>query len=217
LLDETEAIEAYDAVVFGPYVYVAAGRNGLCVASRQCDIVAEFEAEPWSGNGEVQFYDQTWGEVWNWNWSFGNGDVSTEQNPFYVYPESGIYTVSLTVYGPDGDDTIVKPDCIHVDTATSAQEEIPKQYELFPCAPNPFNPSTTIRFSLPEATEVTLAIYDLSGMEVLNLAKGDYPAGNHVVTWRGMDSQGTAQASGIYFYRLEAGGFIQTRKMTLLK
>ena len=78
--------------------------------------------------------------------------------------------------------------------------------------PNPFNPETVIRYSIPQAEEVSLVVYNLIGEKVALLINGNMPAGNHGVTWDAANLP-----SGIYFYRLQAGDFVQTRKMVLLK
>jgi hypothetical protein len=83
--------------------------------------------------------------------------------------------------------------------------------------PNPFNPVTNIRFRLPAALDAKLAIYDVQGREVARLVDGRMDAGSHQVTWTGADHRGEAVASGVYWYRLEAGEQILTRKMVLLK
>jgi hypothetical protein len=83
--------------------------------------------------------------------------------------------------------------------------------------PNPFNPETTIRFSLPSSARVTLSIYSASGALVRTLVDGVQPSGNHDFTWNGTDARGNAVSSGVYFYRLNAGKFNETKKMVLLK
>lgn len=83
--------------------------------------------------------------------------------------------------------------------------------------PNPFNPSTSIRFELKKDADVTLAVYDASGAFVTTLARGQYTRGAHDVNWNGTDAKGTRVGSGVYFYRLEAAGTTLTRKMVLLK
>ena len=83
--------------------------------------------------------------------------------------------------------------------------------------PNPFNPSTLVRFDLAVASEVDLSVYDASGAFVANLDRGAYPRGAHDVRWNGTDSRGQRVGSGIYFCRLTAGGTTLTRKMVLLK
>ncbi|MCH2661854.1 T9SS type A sorting domain-containing protein, partial [bacterium] len=95
---------------------------------------------------------------------------------------------------------------------------VPRQFALFANFPNPFNPSTSIEYALPEATEVELAIYDVLGQKVQTLvAQQLQDAGYYRLTWDGRDSAGRGIASGMYFYRLATPKFVQTRKMTLIK
>lgn len=89
---------------------------------------------------------------------------------------------------------------------------IPEEFSLGQNHPNPFNPITEIGFSLPVACQVSLDIYNIAGQKVASVADGQFEAGNHSVIW-----DATEQASGIYFYRLRAGEFVETRKMMLLK
>ncbi len=99
---------------------------------------------------------------------------------------------------------------------------LPGSYELHPAHPNPFNPSTTIRYGLPQDSRVQLTIYDIMGREVYTHAAVE-EAGYQSVTWRGKDISGKAVPSGIYIYRLRAipaesgEPYIATRKMLLLK
>jgi hypothetical protein len=84
--------------------------------------------------------------------------------------------------------------------------------------PNPFNPSTTIRFSLRDPDHARLQVYDVRGRLVATLADGLRAPGEHYVRWDGQDRQGTAVASGIYFYRLETrSGFTESKRMVLVK
>jgi hypothetical protein len=83
--------------------------------------------------------------------------------------------------------------------------------------PNPFNPETSIKFSLSSPDQVSLRVYNLKGQLVRTLAEGEIDSGEHTVVWDGKDENGAAVASGLYLYRLRAGGFDQTRKMMLLK
>ncbi|MHB2156403.1 T9SS type A sorting domain-containing protein [Calditrichota bacterium GD2] len=78
--------------------------------------------------------------------------------------------------------------------------------------PNPFNPETTIWFSLSKNSDVTLKIYSLLGEEIETVVEGKYPAGSHEVTWNAGNL-----ASGVYLYRLQAGDYVETRKMILMK
>jgi len=94
---------------------------------------------------------------------------------------------------------------------------LPMQYELSNNYPNPFNPETHISFSLPTAGEVRLSVYNVLGQQVKTLAAGTFEAGRHEVVWDGTDEAGDHVTSGIYLYRLEAGNFLETKKMMLLK
>jgi hypothetical protein len=85
------------------------------------------------------------------------------------------------------------------------------------CYPNPFNPSTTIRFSLPTALPIQLSIYTLGGKQLATLLHEAMPAGPHFVTWNGVDDQGRSVASGTYIYRLEAGDIVESKRMVLVR
>jgi hypothetical protein len=89
--------------------------------------------------------------------------------------------------------------------------EIPKRYELCQNYPNPFNPSTTIKFALPISGSVTLKVFDLLGNEIETLISEDLGPGNYTVRWS------TKVPSGIYLCRLQAGEFVQTKRMILTK
>jgi hypothetical protein len=94
---------------------------------------------------------------------------------------------------------------------------LPESFVLEQNYPNPFNPTTNIRFALPEAANVTLRVYNINGQLVRTLVSGSMDAAHHSIQWDGVNENGTQVASGIYIYRLQAGSFVQTRKMTLLK
>jgi len=83
--------------------------------------------------------------------------------------------------------------------------------------PNPFNPSTSIAFYLPEKSHVRIDVYDVAGRLVTTLTDGARPGGSHNVEWNGSDASGRTAASGVYFYRLVAGKFEQMKKMILLR
>ncbi len=95
--------------------------------------------------------------------------------------------------------------------------DIPARFELVGNYPNPFNPTTTIAFNLPRNATVRLRIHDVRGRVVATIVDDSLPAGRHEVLWNGRDQQGRTVASGTFFYRLEAGGRVWTRKMLLLK
>jgi hypothetical protein len=95
---------------------------------------------------------------------------------------------------------------------TDDENRRPVPFALEQNWPNPFNPSTTIRFSIPNTMHVTICIYNVSGDLVETLVNKQVPAGVHDVVW-----DASTKASGVYFSRLEAPGFSQTRKLVLLK
>ena len=83
--------------------------------------------------------------------------------------------------------------------------------------PNPFNPRTTVRFDLPIAGPVRLAVYDVAGRLIRTLVDADQPSGTHAAAWDGRDASGCSVASGSYFARLEAGGKVETVRMSLVR
>jgi len=84
-------------------------------------------------------------------------------------------------------------------------------------APNPFNPTTSIKFTIAEDSHVTLAVYDVSGRRVKTLVNGDLKANFYRVEWDGRNDEGRKVTSGMYFYRLNAGSFVRSHKMILLR
>ncbi len=93
----------------------------------------------------------------------------------------------------------------------------PKQFALYPNYPNPFNPITTLRYDLPSDALVTLSIYDMLGREMTQLVNITQRAGFKSVQWDATDSMGRPVSAGVYLYQIQAGEFVQTKKMVLLK
>ncbi len=93
----------------------------------------------------------------------------------------------------------------------------PSRFFLFQNYPNPFNPRTTIRFDLPKQSHVTLTVYNILGQRIRTLFDGVKPAGIYFVWWNGRDDSGRSVSSGIYLCKIRTGGFIQTKKMFLLR
>ena len=94
---------------------------------------------------------------------------------------------------------------------------IPGRYALHANVPNPFNPGTVIRFDLPQASHVSLEVFDVVGQKVRTLLAEERPAGSHRVVWDGRDETRAAVSTGVYFCRMQAGTFAQTRRMLLLR
>ena len=95
--------------------------------------------------------------------------------------------------------------------------ELISRTELLAPYPNPFNPATTLEFTVKEAAKVNLSIYDLRGRKVRSIVDEDLGKGRYSYVWLGRDNEGRRAASGIYFAKLKVGEVEQTRKMTLIK
>jgi hypothetical protein len=107
---------------------------------------------------------------------------------------------------------ITKPSAV----STVLPGSMPQKFSLEQNFPNPFNPSTTIQYSLEKASPVSLTVYDLIGGEVATLVSGNQEAGTHTIQFN--SNLGTTNlTSGVYFYRLNAGSFVSIRKMILMK
>jgi hypothetical protein len=96
-------------------------------------------------------------------------------------------------------------------------KDSPTMTALTSVHPNPFNPQTTVQFALAAADRVRIAIYDVRGSLVRRLVDQAMPAGEHRATWNGVDDQGRPASSGIYFVRMIAGSYTETRKIVMLK
>jgi hypothetical protein len=104
-------------------------------------------------------------------------------------------------------------------TSTTGNDtpQVPDAFALYQNVPNPFNPTTMIRFDLPRAVHVKMCVYNVKGELVTTLVNQHMTEGRKEINWIAKDSRGRSVSSGIYFYRLIAGDFVQTRKMVLLR
>jgi hypothetical protein len=94
---------------------------------------------------------------------------------------------------------------------------LPSSFALHQNFPNPFNPITTLRYDLPEDNFVILTVYDMLGREITQLVNTNQQAGFKSVQWNAIDSMGRPVSAGVYLYQIQAGEFVQTKKMVLLK
>jgi hypothetical protein len=128
---------------------------------------------------------------------------------------TGIQITSIN--HPDGV-TWTTEDDVFMDQITGADSHgAPTASRMEQNYPNPFNPSTTIAYNLPGPSNVSLYVYDVSGRMVRTLQNTIAGEGRHEVVWDGLDDSGRRVTSGVYFYRLVAGTYTETRKMLLLK
>lgn len=132
-------------------------------------------------------------------WCFEVTNVTHATNTYNDAANVATYTCESGVVYSDGNGTMY-------------DASLPEQFSLLQNRPNPFNPVTTIEFALPEATYVRLDVYNITGQRVNTLVDGMMEAGQHSVSW-----DGGTMASGIYFYKIQAGTQTETRKMILMK
>ncbi len=138
---------------------------------------------------------------WNANLSSGSPTFS------YVITVAGMYNYVCTPHVPD------MVGSINAVTSSITQiTEIVRSYELSQNYPNPFNPVTNINFSVPNSSNVTLKIYNNMGQEVETLVNEKLNAGSYQVDWNAINF-----TSGVYYYKIQTEGFIETKKMFLIK
>jgi hypothetical protein len=133
-----------------------------------------------------------------WEFSGWGGDLTGKANPATITMNSDKHVIATF-------------------TKTDLNSEIPTQYQLYQNYPNPFNPNTVIRYSLPETNRVRLVVYDLEGRVVATLVDEVQKAGNYSCIWEARDAQHRPMASGIYFYRLQAGSYEKSFRMLLVR
>jgi len=127
------------------------------------------------------------------------------------------HSLQFVYHEADGTDAQLKVEYPEFEAVTfslsgESPSNLPDHYSLNQNYPNPFNPSTQIKYALPTAGNVTLAIYNVLGQKVTNLVDGFREAGEHIEEW---DASG--YGSGVYFYRLSASNFTETKRMVLVK
>ena len=129
---------------------------------------------------------------------------------FSVSATDGIDTVNVT-----GDDRVLFVN--RYEYLSTEGEGVPVEFALHENYPNPFNPTTTLRFDLPEVSDITLTIYNMLGQKVRTFDYQNTSAGYHSVTWDATNDLGQQVGAGVYLYQLQTKDFVKTRKMVLLK
>ena len=142
----------------------------------------------------------------------------------YLYIEglssvSGVWDVLATdgvsnTYSSNG------PYKLTIDASTVStvdENNLPMDFALHANYPNPFNPTTSIKYDLPENAVVSLMIYDIMGREIRHLVNETQSAGFKAIMWNGTNNYGQQVGTGMYLYHIKAGSFVQTRKMILIK
>jgi len=159
---------------------------------------------------------QRWGES---VWVTSDGGITWENlEYFWEHNPNGVVSVPDGFFVFGAGTTI-----IHGKNPgpTSVSDDVPPgsgtASPLLKVTPNPFNPTTTIRFEVPKAGSIVLAVYDVSGRRVVSLASGHHRAGVYKTTWDGTNDRGQVVGSGVYFVRLVSRNFNATSKTILLK
>jgi len=132
--------------------------------------------------------------------------------------QPGVYSATLLLLSNDPSSSVLNfPLELYVENPTSVEdgdESIPVDFALDQNYPNPFNPSTRIQFDLPRESHVTIALYNILGQNVATLVDSRLPAGRHELD---LNASALRLPSGVYLYRMDAGGYTRTRKMVLMK
>lgn len=142
-------------------------------------------------------------------------DGTGDQDVSFIITEPGSYATMFNDDESNGQHGVWNKVVYGQAIVTSNEEDgidTPQDFLLSQNYPNPFNPTTNINFSLPEASEVSLTVFNTLGQQVATLVDSQLNSGSHSITWNAQNVP-----SGIYFYRLKAGNFVQTNKMLLLK
>jgi len=175
------------------------------------------EARTWNyalNQDEIQSYinapptGDEQGLIGYWNFNEGDGDV--------VYDLSGNGNDG-TIYGATWSDDVPGESNVARAVYADETEPLPETFALHQNYPNPFNPVTTINYDLPEPGRVHIVIYNILGKQVQTLVNDHQDAGYRSIRWNGTSDTGRRAAAGMYIYLIQAGDFIQSRKMILLK
>jgi Iap family predicted aminopeptidase len=159
-------------------------------------------------------------------WDYGIGSIGIEEhfgvdwNPYYHTSYDNISQFNIPYFHKNAKLSIgVLAKCVNIinQSLSTDDKEITTEYGLQNNYPNPFNANTTIVYSIPNESIVTITIYDMLGKEIKQLISQKQPSGRHSIQWNGADLDGNKASAGIYLYRIQAGQFVQTRKMILLK
>ena len=208
----------FDNKIYGTMHWNNFGKDTSSGGNTTCDVTTfhvysitwDQYSIKWYLDGNKYFQD---------NIAYGMNGTEEFHSPFFIFlnlavggnwPRNPVYATPF-------------PDTVYVDyvrvyqqTATNVTEsfdgQIPKQFSLSQNYPNPFNPSTNISFTLPVKSFAKLKVFDLIGKEVTTIVSEELPVGEHTYQWNAVDI-----SSGVYFYRLETGSFVETKKLILLK
>ena len=166
----------------------------------------------------VQFTDLS-NDADSWEWDFDNDGIvdSYEQNPIYIYQDTGYYTVKLKIQWFSVEDYAIRYDYIHVADLTNVVETEPEVNAELLCYPNPFKEKVTIVYTIPECHDPGyILIYDILGglINKLKLEKDGFK-NEYNTSWDGRDKNGYKVKPGIYYYQLKSNRSI-SKKILLI-
>ncbi len=174
-----------------------------------------------SGQSDIHialFYNPGIGDYWVGR---ANSEWETPAHATFNYspPASDWYGLVAFANKREGAGTYtIRIDQVGTGTGVDPEPIVPDQFALYQNSPNPFNPSTVIRYDVPSGgANVSLRIFDVNGRLVKTLVSESLSPGEKSVTWHGDDNSGNRVASGVYFYSIETPGFRETRKLVLMK
>ena len=171
----------------------------------------------WAGSEDVDFdYFNIYRQSFN---SDESASIFTTIDSFYIdmeVSENGAYQYWVTTVDQSGLESEASS-IVSVVLAADEQVGLPLEFALKQNYPNPFNPSTQIQYALPNEANVTISIYDITGRKVKTLVNEMQSAGYRTVMWNATNQVGRPVSAGMYIYTIQAGDFIQNRKMILMK
>ncbi len=181
-----------------------------------------------TGSAMQNTYNDVWGQYVDYfgEAQAGTGDISADPRfvggqPFDYHLQAGSPCINTgdpaSSKDPDGTTTGMGAYRYDLRTSVAVEDPQPESFVLYPNFPNPFNPMTVISYQLSATSEVMLTIYNQLGKAVVTLIRGTQPSGQYQVLWDGRNAAGQQVASGMYLYRLQAGSFVQRRKMLLMR
>ncbi len=160
------------------------------------------------------------GDSTSYQWFKNGNKISGATDSIYALAsvalsDSGVYTCEATNIVATDLTLHRRPVTLHIELTTNVEDRelvLPKKFDLSQNYPNPFNPTTTINYALPQGSNVQITVYNTLGEKIVELVNGNKSAGRHRVTF-----DAAQFASGVYYYKIKAGSFMQIKKMILLR
>jgi len=232
-----ELMTVPDNFIYEGYVYVNQSDKGARIGFGKTTSSSTYKAYnqvSFANDGKIYFVGsdstvelQSWSQQ-NWYKVKVYGDFSTLKGKVWIDDVLKAENINLTSrnefidffvmgvnWSGSGTSTAYFDDIIlaeNIPTVINSGENIINDFQLYQNYPNPFNPSTTILYQIPELSFITLKVYDVLGEEIATLFNEEKPAGTYEIEFNAENLP-----SGIYFYRIQAGNYVATRKMLLLK